>query len=415
MPTGSSNKKTIQINHDFFKIGKKGLNAVSNKQTQKAEKKPRNKTVKHNTIKRELIKRIQQLKQQEKKDKSNEHTDDLQDNAQKSEFDDSMKYLQSLANQRKSEKKKLRKQEKDKKREQSNENNPSGGGISPKNKTMKSSLLYQQYGLDVKADVDVNVDLPSELRVTIPPTSYPIDHHKIDTTPPMKLDNYRNTPVKHENTNTNTNTISPIKRVVAPPYSNLKGSTSKPSFREWNRTKKNRSRGSSNVSNRDPPQSSTIATLNERERTLEKVKNKFRENSKKVPSNISTHDEILELKRFYTKNKQGGNSRSRRKTIKKTIKQSYTVGKSRDKKKISVLVKNMKTRKRVQEAKKKLKTEDLSEIKRILKERGLLKSGSSAPNDVIRTMYESAMLAGDVHNLNVGTKIHNYLEEDDSF
>ena len=75
----------------------------------------------------------------------------------------------------------------------------------------------------------------------------------------------------------------------------------------------------------------------------------------------------------------------------------------------------MKTRKQVQEAKKKLKTEDLSEIKRFLKERGLLKSGSSAPNDVIRSMYESAMLAGDVHNLNVGTKIHNYLEEDDNF
>ena len=138
MPTGSSNKKTIQINHDFFKIGKKGLNAVSNKQTQKAEKKPRNKTVKHNTIKRELIKRIQQLKQQEKKEKSNEYTHDIEDNAQKSEFDDSMKYLQSLANQRKSEKKKLRKQEKDKKREQSNENKLTGGGISPKNKTMKS-------------------------------------------------------------------------------------------------------------------------------------------------------------------------------------------------------------------------------------------------------------------------------------
>ena len=411
MPTGSSNKKTIQINHDFFKIGKKGLNAVSNKQTQKAEKKPRNKTVKHNTIKRELIKRIQQLKQQEKKEKSNEYTHDIEDNAQKSEFDDSMKYLQSLANQRKSEKKKLRKQEKDKKREQSNENKLTGGGISPKNKTMKSSLLYQKHGLDVESsvDVNVNVDLPSELQVTIPSTSYPVDQQKIDTIPPMKIDNYRDTLVKPHNT------ISPIKSVSAPPYSNLKGSTSKPSFREWNKTKKNRSRGSSNVSDRDPQQSSTIATLNERERTLEKVKNKFRENSKKVPSNISTGSEILELKKFYTKNKEGGNSKSRRKTIKKTIKQKYTVGKSRDKKKISVLVKNMKTRKQVQEAKKKLKTEDLSEIKRFLKERGLLKSGSSAPNDVIRSMYESAMLAGDVHNLNVGTKIHNYLEEDDSF
>ena len=64
MPNSGS-KKTIQINHEFFKIGKKGLNAASSNHTQKKERKPVNKTLKHNTIKKELIKRIQQLKQQE--------------------------------------------------------------------------------------------------------------------------------------------------------------------------------------------------------------------------------------------------------------------------------------------------------------------------------------------------------------
>jgi uncharacterized membrane-anchored protein len=74
----------------------------------------------------------------------------------------------------------------------------------------------------------------------------------------------------------------------------------------------------------------------------------------------------------------------------------------------------LKTRKRIQEAKKELKKTDLLEIKRYLKERGILKSGSSAPNDVLRAMYESAMLAGDVTNINANTRLHNYLEDDEN-
>jgi hypothetical protein len=417
MPSSSGNKKTIQINHEFFKIGKKGLNAVSNKQTQKQEKKKHNKTVKHNTIKKELVKRIQQLKQQEKNAASKGGSDDIVDNVEKSEFDESMKYLQSLANNKNAERKRARKKEREQQKnreaalEQSGGNyvqNPTIQNNTPKNKTMKTSALYQQYGLDMNTDantpMNVNVDLPSELQVNIPSTNYPINKQKMDTSPSIKLD-YTPPPVPTHNI------ITPLKHTSEPPYSNLKGSNVKPTFRQWNKTKKNRSHHSSGGSSIK----SSLTKLNEREQKLEMIKNKFQDKSKNLSSNVSSGNEILELKRFYTKSKGGSKSKSRRKTIKRTIKQKYTVGKSGDRRKISVLVKNMKTRKRVQEAKKKLKSENLLEIKRFLKERGLLKSGSSAPNDVLRAMYESAMLAGDIHNLNIGTKIHNYLDEDDTF
>ena len=417
MPSSSGNKKTIQINHEFFKIGKKGLNAVSNKQTQKQEKKKHNKTVKHNTIKRELVKRIQQLKQQEKNAASKGGSDDIVDNVEKSEFDESMRYLQSLANNKNAERKRARKKEREqqKNRESALEQlggnyvqNPTIQNNTPKNKTMKTSALYQQYGLDMNTDantpMNVNVDLPSELQVNVPSTSYPINQEKLDTSPSIKLD-YTPPPVPTHNI------ITPLKHTSEPPYSNLKGSSVKPTFRQWNKTKKRRYHPSSGGSSIK----SSLTKLNEREQKLEMIKNKFQDKSKNLSSNVSSGNEILELKRFYTKSKGGSNSKSRRKTIKRTIKQKYTVGKSGDKRKISVLVKNMKTRKRVQEAKKKLKSENLLEIKRFLKERGLLKSGSSAPNDVLRAMYESAMLAGDIHNLNIGTKIHNYLDEDDTF
>lgn len=416
MPSSSGNKKTIQINHEFFKIGKKGLNAVSGKQTQKQEKKKHNKTVKHNTIKKELVKRIQQLKQQEKNAASRVGSDDIVDNIGKSEFDESMKYLQSLANNKNAEKKRARKRERDQQKLQEAAMEQSGGNPvsnpiiqknTPKNKTMKTSALYQQYGLVMNTDVNVNVDLPSELQVNIPSTNYPINQQKLDKSPSIQLD-YTPPPA------TTHNIITPLKHTTEPPYSNLKGSSVKPTFRQWNKTKKTHSAPSSGMRSTNSIKSA-FTNLNEREQNLEMVKNKFQDKSKNLSSNVSSGNEILELKRFYTKSKGGSDSKSRRKTIKRTIKQKYTVGKSGDKRKISVLVKNMKTRKRVQEAKKKLKSENLLEIKRFLKERGLLKSGSSAPNDVLRAMYESAMLAGDVHNLNIGTKIHNYLEEDDTF
>ena len=422
MPSEPVNKKIININHEFFKIGKKGLNAVSSKQTQRQEKEKHNKTVKHNTIKKELVKRIQQLKQQEKQEKNaatRNGSDNIVDNIEKSEFDESMKYLQSLANNKNAQKKKMIKHQKEQqtKQESSIEQTGSSSLISNppfqnntiKNKTMKTSAIYQQYGLNMNTDMNVNVDLPSELQMTIPSITYPINQQKLDSDPFIKLDYTPRPPI----TTQTHHVITPLKHANEPPYSNLKGSTTKPTFRQWNKTKKNYSQHLNGGEDNTDLVKSNVEKLNEREEKLEMLKNKFQDRTKNLSSsNVSSGNEILELKKFYTKSKDGNKSKSKRKTIKKTIKQKYTVGKSRDKKQISVLVKNIKTRKRIQEAKKKLKTENILEIKRFLKERGLLKSGSSAPNDVLRAMYESAMLAGDVHNINIETKIHNYLEED---
>ena len=46
-----------------------------------------------------------------------------------------------------------------------------------------------------------------------------------------------------------------------------------------------------------------------------------------------------------------------------------------------------------------------------MKDRGLIKAGSNAPNDVIRKTYESAMLTGDIANVNRETLLHNFLND----
>jgi hypothetical protein len=101
----------------------------------------------------------------------------------------------------------------------------------------------------------------------------------------------------------------------------------------------------------------------------------------------------------------------RPKLIKKTIRRKYTLGKSNIYRKVSVLIKNNETRKKIIVAQKELKKKSIHEIKKFLKERFLLKSGSSAPNEVLRKMYESVMLTGHITNNNKDTMLHNFMND----
>ena len=151
-----------------------------------------------------------------------------------------------------------------------------------------------------------------------------------------------------------------------PPYSNLKGSK-KPSYREWlkNKTQK--------IEIRDKDIKDSVATTL-REEKLKKIQKKYKKQAKHC----------------------------------KTIKITETFGKRNGK--VSIHIKNNENKEQLENEKKTLKKHSIPKIKAYLKEHNLLKIGSYAPNDVIRELYENAMLSGDITNNNKDILVHNFLE-----
>jgi hypothetical protein len=94
----------------------------------------------------------------------------------------------------------------------------------------------------------------------------------------------------------------------------------------------------------------------------------------------------------------------------KTLKNQVRLGRSD--KEILVLIKNRKTRKSDEEAKRMLERTKIGDMKKELKDTGFLKSTSSAPPDVIRELFTARRLAGDIENDNKGAVLEGFLAAD---
>lgn len=108
------------------------------------------------------------------------------------------------------------------------------------------------------------------------------------------------------------------------------------------------------------------------------------------------------------------NEKSIKKITKKTIKRKYIVGKSLSNNRVSILIKNKQTKKNIIDAQKNLKKKSINDIKKYLRDHNIIKIGSNAPNDIVRKMYESAMLAGEITNINKDTLLHNFMKDDEN-
>jgi hypothetical protein len=79
---------------------------------------------------------------------------------------------------------------------------------------------------------------------------------------------------------------------------------------------------------------------------------------------------------------------------------------------MSILIKKNTTRRKIKKEHGLLKQKPLGEVKKYLYDRNLLKIGSTAPNDVIRTLYEQAVLAGEINNFSNDISLHNFISKE---
>ena len=97
---------------------------------------------------------------------------------------------------------------------------------------------------------------------------------------------------------------------------------------------------------------------------------------------------------------------------KKTIRRTYKVGRSKIFSKISVLISNKTIRNNIMDKSQQLKQIPIDDIRKYLVKHGFIRVGSSAPNDVVRKMYETCkLICGEVENHNSENLLYNYLND----
>ncbi len=101
-----------------------------------------------------------------------------------------------------------------------------------------------------------------------------------------------------------------------------------------------------------------------------------------------------------------------KKYTKKTTKRNFTLGKNDKLRKVSILVKDKQTKKNIINTQKELKKTHINDVKKYLRQHGMVKVGSTCPNDILRKTFESAVLSGEVTNINKDVLLHNFLHTD---
>jgi hypothetical protein len=102
----------------------------------------------------------------------------------------------------------------------------------------------------------------------------------------------------------------------------------------------------------------------------------------------------------------------KKKKYKKLLRRTYRCGKDRYTPNVGVLLSNKTIRSNVTTKSYLIKQTPISEIRNTLVKQGFIKVGSSAPNDVLRKIYESIqMIDGDVKNHNPDNLLYNFFNE----
>jgi hypothetical protein len=395
-----STKKTIQINPELFKLS--GSKTRKNREKKELTLNP---IVSPNNLKNKLLKRIKEHKTQEIKTKPvSPTTGGSRQNSYTDEFYGALDYLSDLTKKHKVTEVKQR---------------------DLNTRTLKN---YQ-----TPSNTSISLELPTELQESktfIPQTNDVFNvNYKLDDIPYGCLKNGKKKTYREwkQMSNPNIQDIPDIVRPPTPPKKNVGMFFT--SLQE----------GATQIKTPTNIESSNRLSREER---LEQIKNKLKkiqdqdtqikqqsiDDFKKLEKQYSTplmSNPLDDLPDFDTKEvnsnttsdieemiKEREENKEKEKTkkyLKKTVKRKFTLGKSDKLRRVSVLIKDRQTRKNIINTQKELKKTPITDVKKYLRQHGIIKVGSTCPSDILRKTFESAILTGEITNTNKETLLHNFL------
>lgn len=398
-----SNKKTIQINPELFKIP--GSKTKTRKDKQKnISLKP---VISPNNLKQKLLKRIKDHKESEiqdnKKSKPQEksYNENSSNKSTQDEFGGALNFLSDLTKKQKNSMVKQNKHQ----------------------KTLKTQQHVDEKNPQVFLDLPPELDLTTNFNNFQPKQSDTVHlNYKTETDVPYGcLKNGKKKTYREWKQINNTND-SDMVRPPTPPKKNIpiildgaKLMDDTPNENQFNASRSNRLEQIKNklkkIEDKEMFEKQNIIeefkkyeNKIEREQTLPNIEDELNDG---IIKKTFIDDDIDEMIKELNNSKKNDKVRY----IKTTTKRNFTLGKSDKLKRVSVLLNNKKTRKNIIDIQRELKKTPITDIKKYLREHGISKIGSICPNDILRQTYESLNLSGDVYNINKETMLHNFLSD----
>ena len=99
--------------------------------------------------------------------------------------------------------------------------------------------------------------------------------------------------------------------------------------------------------------------------------------------------------------------------IKVEVEKKFNVGRNHTQKKVGVFIKSDEMRRKINDEKVEIQRSNIKTVKNYLKTQNLIKYGSEAPNELLREIFSSSKLCGDVFNINGQSLVHNYMNHQD--
>ena len=349
-----SERKTIQINPELFKVSEKNTSR-KNKPLSDIKIKSPEKKQKQKTLRKNVLKMIREKQQEEYKrlfEKSTPKKSEIGSSEKEfnKDFDESLDFFSSLA---------------------SKPENVEHNTTFKKYPEMDSVLLQPK----VPIFIDTNEFVSN-------------DFHE-----PFHMNNQ----------------LPPIQLQSTPKYGCLKNGslpTYKTLFRQTQKINPQL-----NIQQYQPPSFINVSSNKEEPLNFVSQNNEIRETI-----NAKTMREPIEITQKYEKAQKMFNDKSQKRIKylkrKKIFKRTYHVGRSTTKPQIGILVSNRTIRNRISTDSQLLKQTPIQEVRKFLIKKGFIKVGTSAPNDVLRKMYESvSLVCGEIQNHNPENLLFNFIHD----